>query len=47
MSRTRKTEPWRRQSARARREVAWAIKHAATPSLRDELIIMAQRGNLY
>jgi hypothetical protein len=35
-----------RQQARARRELAHAIDRAATPSLRDELIIIAQRGNL-
>lgn len=46
MYRSRKSQPSRRQQARARRELAHAIHQAATPSLRDELIVIAQRGNL-
>ena len=33
----------RRESARTRRAVNRAIETAATPALRDELILMAQR----
>ena len=31
---------------RARREITRAINNAASPSLRDELIVIAQRGGL-
>jgi hypothetical protein len=39
----------RRESRRTRRAVETAIAHAATPAMRDELIMMAQRtgGGLY
>ena len=33
----------RRESNRTRREIAKAISNAATPALRDELIMVAQR----
>lgn len=46
MYRSRKSQTTRRQQARARRELAHAINRAATPSLRDELIIIAQRDDL-
>ena len=37
----------RRQNKRARREIAKAIDSATSRSLRDELIILAQRADLY
>jgi len=37
----------RRQSKRARREIARAIDTATSRSLRDELIVIAQRADLY
>ena len=46
MYRSPKSPSTRRQQARARRELAHAIERAATPSLRDELIVIAQRSNL-
>ena len=36
----------RRQAARTRRALNRAINTAATPSMRDELIIVAQRHSL-
>lgn len=37
----------RRELSRTRREVARAIDHAATPAMRDELILIAQRHSSY
>jgi hypothetical protein len=43
MSRLAKAIRSRRESRRTRRELEVAIKNATTPSLRDELILVAQR----
>jgi hypothetical protein len=37
----------RRQKQRARREIARAIDSATSRTLRDELIVLAQRAELY
>ena len=44
MSRLSKAIRSRRDIARTRRELNRAIANAATPALRDELILVAQRG---
>lgn len=43
MSRLAKAIRSRRESRRARRELESAISNAATPSMRDELILFGQR----
>lgn len=43
MSRLADSIRTRRQRARARRELDRAISNAATPAMRDELILAAQR----
>jgi hypothetical protein len=43
MSRLAKAIWSRRESRRARRELEYAIRNAATPSMRDELILVGQR----
>ena len=44
MSRLGKALQSRREVNRTRRELARAISNASTPAMRDELIIVAQRG---
>jgi hypothetical protein len=44
MSRLSKAIQSRRDIARTRRELNRAIANAATPAMRDELILVAQRG---
>jgi hypothetical protein len=44
MSRVAQTLRSRRQLNRNRREIERAITNAATPSMRDELILAAQRS---
>ena len=47
MSRLTKAVRSRREMSRTRRELNRAISKAATPSMRDELILVAQRaGNV-
>ena len=43
MSRLAKAIRSHREITRSRRAVNTAIEHAATPAMRDELILMAQR----
>ncbi len=45
MSRLTQAIQSRRQVNRKRREIARAISNAATPAMRDELILVAQRNN--
>jgi hypothetical protein len=45
MSRLAKAIRSRRESRRTRRELEVAIHNATTPSMRDELILVAQRTN--
>jgi hypothetical protein len=45
MSRLAKAFQSHRESTRTRRELARAISNAATPTMRDELILVAQRNN--
>ena len=45
MSRLAKAIQSRRESRRTRRALESAISNAATPSMRDELILVAQRTN--
>lgn len=47
MSRLAKAIRSHREISRTRREVARAIDHAATPAMRDELILIAQRHNTF
>ena len=48
MSRLAKAVRSRREISRNRRVIDRAIQHAATPAMRDELIMVAQReGTLY
>lgn len=44
MSRLTKAIRSHRETARTRRELDRAIANASTPALRDELILVAQRG---
>jgi hypothetical protein len=44
MSRLTKAIRSRRDIARTRRELNRAIANASTPAMRDELILVAQRG---
>ena len=45
MSRLGKAIQSHRETNRTRRELARAISNAATPAMRDELIMVAQRNN--
>lgn len=45
MTRLAKALRSRREISRTRRAVTRAIDNAATPAMRDELILMAQRQN--
>lgn len=45
MSRLTKAIRAHRETTRTRRALASAIDNAATPAMRDELIMIAQRGN--
>ncbi len=45
MSRLTQAIQSHRQVNRTRREIARAISNAATPAMRDELILVAQRNN--
>ncbi len=47
MSRLGQAIRTRRDSVRLRRELDWAIVNSATPALRDELVLIAQRDQLY
>ncbi len=47
MSRLAQAMKRRREFVRNRRELNRAIANAATPALRDELILAAQRENLW
>ena len=47
MSRLSKAFRSHRDMARTRREVSRAIDHAATPAMRDELILISQRQGGY
>ena len=47
MSRLGKAIQSHREFSRTRRELARAISNAATPSMRDELIIVAQRQGAF
>ena len=47
MSRLAKAIRSRRESRRTRRALEIAINNAATPSLRDELILVGQRANAF
>ena len=47
MSRLAKAIRSRRESRRTRRALEIAINNAATPSLRDELILVGQRTNAF
>ena len=44
MSRLAKAVRGHREISRTRRELNRAISNAATPAMRDELILVAQRG---
>ena len=44
MSRLAKAIRSHREISRTRREVSRAMDHAATPAMRDELIMIAQRA---
>lgn len=47
MSRLAKALRSRRENIRTRREINRAITNAATPAMRDELILVAQRNGVF
>jgi len=47
MSRLAKAIRSHRETSRTRRELNRAISNAATPAMRDELILVAQRSGMF